>query len=110
MNKKIPCRKTGGEYCPCPLEDAAEVISKRWTLSILVTIGNFTSVRFNYLFKKLKLNPKTLSERLKCLEKMKLINRKAYAETPPRVEYTLTKEGIALRKAVIPLMRWAEKR
>jgi DNA-binding HxlR family transcriptional regulator len=53
------------------------------------------------------INSKTLSDRLKELEIHGLIKRKAYAEIPPRVEYSLTKKGTALRKAVLPLMKWA---
>ncbi|MBI2564415.1 helix-turn-helix transcriptional regulator [Candidatus Woesearchaeota archaeon] len=99
----------GEGYCPCPLEGAAEVLSRKWTLSILVTIGNFKKLRFNNLLSKIKINPKTLTDRLKELEKMNLIKRTVYAETPLRVEYSLTKKGVSLRKATIPLMKWAIK-
>ena len=34
------------------------------------------------------------------------IKRKAFAEIPPRVEYSLTKDGKALREAMTPLMKW----
>jgi len=32
------------------------------------------------------------------------------AEIPPRVEYTLTKDGIQLRRAILPLLTWASTR
>ncbi len=56
------------------------------------------------------ISPKTLSIRLKELEKSGLINRKVFAEVPVKVEYSLTKEGIEVRDLIIPLMEWAYKK
>ncbi len=103
------CKMVGKGYCPCPLEQINERLSKKWTLSILVTIGNFSKLRFNSLQEKIGINSKTLSNRLKELEKMSLIERKLFHQIPPKVEYSLTKKGVKLRNAVIPLMNWAEK-
>ncbi len=55
-------------------------------------------------------SPKTLSDTLKKLEAEDLVNRESFNEIPPRVEYTLTRDGAELRKAIIPLLRWAAKR
>jgi DNA-binding HxlR family transcriptional regulator len=44
---------------------------------------------------------------LKELQKHDLINREVFQETPIRVEYTLTKDGIKLRESIIPLLKWA---
>jgi DNA-binding HxlR family transcriptional regulator len=41
-------------------------------------------------------SPKTLSQRLKMLEEMGFVQRQAFAEIPPRVEYSLTEKGTAL--------------
>jgi DNA-binding HxlR family transcriptional regulator len=50
--------------------------------------------RFNQLLDNIEdSNPKTLSARLKEMEKADLISRKVYDETPIRIEYTLTKKG-----------------
>jgi len=57
-----------------------------------------------------KISPKTLSDRLKELEKAGLILRESYAEIPPRVEYSLTQDGIELRNLMIPLIEWASKK
>ncbi len=43
-----------------------------------------------------EINPKTLSVRLKEMEKDGLIKRKVYHETPVRVEYALTEKAMAL--------------
>jgi DNA-binding HxlR family transcriptional regulator len=96
--------------CPCPLEGVIDTVGKKWTLSIVTTIGNHDRLRFGELQEKLAgISPKTLADRLKELERMKLVDRKAYAEIPPRVEYSLTEGGEGLRRAAIPLMEWASK-
>ncbi len=53
------------------------------------------------------MSPKTLSDTLKELRAEGLIKRESFAEIPPRVEYSLTKDGIDLRKSIIPLLEWA---
>ncbi|PIN81878.1 transcriptional regulator, HxlR family protein [Candidatus Woesearchaeota archaeon CG10_big_fil_rev_8_21_14_0_10_30_7] len=104
------CKMTGKGFCPCPLENLAGSLSRKWTLTILVTIGNFGKLRFNEVQNKIGINSKTLSDRLKALEKINLLNKKVFTTIPPKVEYSLTKEGRTLRKAVIPLMNWAVKK
>jgi DNA-binding HxlR family transcriptional regulator len=44
-----------------------------------------------------EINPKTLSIRLRELEKDKLIKREVFNETPVRIEYSLTEKGRALQ-------------
>jgi len=56
------------------------------------------------------ISPKTLTDRLKELKKSGLIIREIFAEIPPRVEYSLTQDGIELRDLMIPLMEWASKK
>jgi len=56
------------------------------------------------------ISPKTLTDRLKELKKSGLIIREIFAEIPPRVEYSLTQDGIELRDLMIPLMEWASNK
>jgi DNA-binding HxlR family transcriptional regulator len=87
------------------------VISKKWALLIITIIGNFGRLRYSELESKMPgISPKTLSDRLKELEKANLIKRETFAEIPPRVEYILTPEGEELRDALIPLITWASSR
>lgn len=105
------CRMKGDGYCPRPLENAAAFLSKKWTLSIIVTIGNFGTLRFNDLLKRIEgVTQKTLSERLRELDERGLIIRRAFQEKPPRVEYSLTKNGYKVRNAVLPLLKLAEEK
>jgi DNA-binding HxlR family transcriptional regulator len=103
--------ENGDHVCLCPLEGVIDVISKKWALLIVNAIGNNGRLRFNALMEELSgISPKTLSDTLKQLEAEDLIKREAFSEIPPRVEYSLTDDGIELRKSIIPLLGWAAKR
>jgi DNA-binding HxlR family transcriptional regulator len=52
---------------------------------------------------------KTLASRLKELEKSGILERRAYNEIPPRVEYRLTSKGQELVESVISLLQWMKK-
>ena len=56
------------------------------------------------------ISPKTLSDTLKELQSEGIIKRESFAEIPPRVEYSLTNDGVELRKSIIPLLKWATTR
>ncbi|MDQ1281641.1 MAG: hypothetical protein QG670_2906 [Thermoproteota archaeon] len=97
--------------CLCPLEGVIDVIAKKWTLLIVNAIGNSGKLRFNDLIGELGcVSPKTLSDTLKDLKKEGLITREPFSEIPPRVEYSLTHDGVELRKAIMPLIEWAATR
>lgn len=97
-------------YCPKPIEMLSSFLSKKWAISILITIANFEHLRFNDLRNRLeKITAKTLTDRLKELDREGIIQRKAYNEIPPRVEYNLTKKGKRLTRCLLPLIKWAEQ-
>lgn len=105
------CRMQKEGCCPRQLEDVSSFLSKKWTISIIITIGNFKCIRFNDLLSRLNgPTAKTLSDRLRELEKEGILIRRAYNEIPPRVEYSLSENGIYLLNALSPLMKWAEGR
>jgi DNA-binding HxlR family transcriptional regulator len=107
----IAVRREEDHICFCPLKGVIDVISKKWALLIINALGNHGRLRFNRLAEELQgISPKTLSDTLKELAAERLVEREAFAEIPPRVEYSLTKDGKDLRKAIIPLLRWAATR
>jgi DNA-binding HxlR family transcriptional regulator len=109
--KSKKCDDDGDQMCLCPLEGIMEIISKRWAILIIGSIGNHKTLRYNEIMKILEnISPKSLSDRLKELEKAGLVERNAFAEIPPRVEYTLTADGEELRKSIMPLMDWVNNR
>ena len=100
-----------GQTCICPLKGVIDIISKKWTLLIINALGNHGRLRFNKLMETLNgISPKTLSDTLKGLQTEGLITRESFAEIPPRVEYSLTKDGTELRKSIIPLLKWTANR
>ncbi len=99
------------QTCLCPLKGIIDIISKKWALLIINTIGNCGKLRFNQIMGTLSgISPKTLSETLKELCSEGLVSRESFAEIPPRVEYSLTNDGIELRKSIIPLLEWTANR
>ena len=80
----------------CPVCQTAEIISGKWTLLIIRDLAE-GSRRFCELERSLEgISPRTLSLRLRSLEAEGVIERRTYAEVPPRVEYDLTPKGRAL--------------
>ncbi|MDG6221728.1 MAG: helix-turn-helix transcriptional regulator [Candidatus Bathyarchaeota archaeon] len=99
------------QTCICPLKGVIDLISKKWALLIINALGNCGKLRFNQIMETLEgISPKTLSDTLKELQAEQLIERKSFAEIPPRVEYSLTNDGIELRKSIIPLLEWTANR
>ncbi len=97
--------------CVCAAGGIITTISKKWSLLIINKLGIMGRLRFNDLMAELEgVSPKTLSDTLKELHGENLVNRESFSEIPPRVEYFLTEDGVGLRAAVIPLLRWASER
>lgn len=88
---------------------AAEIISSKWTPQLIYAMANGVQ-RFCTLQKEVGgVNPRTLSARLDELEKLGIIKKIAYAEVPPRVEYTLTEKGQDLMPIMECMVTWGEK-
>ena len=80
--------------CLCPATPLAHLIGRRYALGLLSLIANRGTVRFTELRNRLgAVSSSTLTARLSDLEGAGLINRVVHAETPPRVEYSLTERG-----------------
>jgi DNA-binding HxlR family transcriptional regulator len=86
------------------------LLGKKWVLFTINSIGSRGSIRFRDLYSELKgVSPSTLSGILRQLESAGLVERRSFAEIPPRVEYSLTSNGRELQRAIIPLLAWAGK-
>src|SRR5215212_375057 len=83
----------------CPIENTFKVIGKKFTVLILRNMINGKQNRINQLLNSIEQgNPKTLTIRLREMEKTGLIKRKVYYhETPVRIEYYPTEKGLALQ-------------
>jgi len=92
----------------CPLEIAMNMMSGKWKLMILWHLTKST-IRFNELQRLLpNITQKTLTQQLRELGSDGLINRKAYAEVPPKVEYSLTNLGESIKPVLQVLCQWGK--
>jgi DNA-binding HxlR family transcriptional regulator len=99
------CRKCS----PVPEEvrRAADLLERRWTLSIIVA-SQSGATRFNEFLEAVgRIPPGTLSSRLAELERAGVLRREVVDSRPPHVEYVLTEHGRALQHLVAALQRWA---
>ena len=77
----------------CPVETTLMLISDRWKVLIIRDLLDGTK-RFGELKKSIgSISQKVLTSNLREMEADGLVNRRVYAEVPPRVEYTLTDTG-----------------
>jgi DNA-binding HxlR family transcriptional regulator len=88
-----------------------KLITKRGTMEMLIPLCCSTlPVRHKQFRGLLKgFSSKTLARRLKELEKGGILERQAYNEIPPRVEYRLTTKGQELVESIINLLQWMRK-
>jgi DNA-binding HxlR family transcriptional regulator len=77
----------------CPVCATADVLCSKWTAIVIRDLAH-ASARFCELERSLKgISPRTLSLRLRELEEHGIVERRTFAEVPPRVEYQLTDKG-----------------
>jgi DNA-binding HxlR family transcriptional regulator len=94
----------------CSPVKVMQMLSKKWTLLVLSLLVNGKSLRYTELIDRLEgISPKTLTERLRELEKEGIIVRRVFAEIPPKVQYSLTENGCELAKSLEHVVKWAEK-
>lgn len=100
--------KTCLEHKNCGVETTIKIISKKWTMDIIHHLFD-EKKRFKELERTMAgISTKTLSERLKELEKEKIVKRVAFAEVPLHVEYSLTEKGRSLRDIFNKMARWGK--
>lgn len=93
-----------------PIERAMELVGDKYTLQMLHLLLTRKVMRFVELEQEITgISPRTLSARLKHLEKVRLIVREQYATIPPKVEYTLTERGADLAQTLMALENWVER-
>ncbi len=92
------------------LHSAWNDLTKVWTLPVIHALGLKEPARFNELKRRIQgISATSLAERLNELDQRKFIERRVYPETPPRVEYSLTKKGIELHALLGDLAEWVKK-
>lgn len=91
----------------CPVEYAITLLSGKWKIRIVWAIVQAKTIRFNELQRQVKgISSLMLSKSLRELEQDKIVIRRQYNEVPPRVEYSLSELGGALKSALSELGEW----
>jgi DNA-binding HxlR family transcriptional regulator len=96
---------TDEKFC---VQKTLKIIGSKWTVLILRELCDGTK-RFGELEKNLEgISSKTLSIRLKELEKNGILKKKIYPTIPPKAEYTLTPKGQSLKSIISSMHEWGE--
>ncbi|MCX5338714.1 helix-turn-helix transcriptional regulator [Streptomyces sp. R-74717] len=84
-------------------------VANKWALLIIEALGDGT-LRFSELRNEIEgISHKMLTQNLRMLERYGLIERTVHPVVPPRVEYTLTEPGQALRETIDGLCDWTHR-
>ena len=96
-------------FSDCPIRNILSRISDRWSMLILYTLdGKDTPMRYSDILAAIPdISQKMLTVVLRNLEADGLVLRQAYAEIPPRVEYSITERGKSLMPHINSLIEWA---
>ncbi|TWG14478.1 HxlR family transcriptional regulator [Actinoplanes teichomyceticus] len=91
----------------CPARLAIEIIAEKWAVIVLFALS-LQPQRPGDLAQLIGgISHKVLTQTLRRLQAYGLVARHAYAEAPPRVEYSLTPLGQTLVEPIKVLTDWA---
>ena len=110
MEQKRNAAATPAKELPaCPVETTLMLIGDKWKVLILRDLMPGTK-RFGELKKSIgNVTQKVLTAQLRDMEASGLVNRKVYAEVPPKVEYSLTDLGKSLKPILDSMWDWGEE-
>ncbi|PKV83010.1 helix-turn-helix domain-containing protein [Streptomyces sp. TLI_146] len=84
-------------------------VANKWALLIIEALGERT-LRFTELRNEVEgVSHKMLTQNLRMLERNGLVHRVVHPTVPPRVDYSLTEPGQALRKTVDVMCDWTHR-
>lgn len=91
----------------CPMLGLFRRLGERWTLGVLVLLGQGTH-RFNELHRRIDgISQRMLTRTLRTLESDGLVTRTVMATTPPTVEYSLSERGRSLLVPISAIADWS---
>ena len=97
------------QFPTCPVRNVLGRFADKWSLLILCSLQSHDKLRYTEIRNSIPdISQKMLTTTLKQLEKDHLVKRKAYAEIPPRVEYSLTDLGVSLMPIIGQMIEWAQ--
>ncbi|MEV7520966.1 helix-turn-helix domain-containing protein [Streptomyces sp. NPDC091371] len=94
----------------CRARVAFEVLANRWDSVVVYILGEGGPMRPRALLDRIGgISPKVLNDALRRLESNGLVERRAFAEAPPRVDYALTGAGTALLDPIRAMGAWSAR-
>jgi DNA-binding HxlR family transcriptional regulator len=85
-----------------------DLLAHKWSASVIDVLDRHGTLRFSELSSAVPgVGPKMLTQTLRRLEAASLIDRRVYAEVPPRVEYSLTELGASVAEPLAGIRAWA---
>ncbi|HAG52249.1 MAG TPA: MarR family transcriptional regulator [Alphaproteobacteria bacterium] len=91
----------------CSVDATISVIGGRWKPIILFHLMILEVLRFNEMQRSIEgITQRMLTNQLRELEKDGVIERKVYAQVPPKVEYRLTDYGKTLEPILLAMREW----
>ena len=89
------------------LQESFNLLFQKWSLEILYTLLLKDAIGFGEIKKILTVNSRTLSDKLKMLQKHGYITRSVTDGPPLRVEYSLTAKGKNTVLLALPLLYYS---
>jgi len=90
----------------CPITSVMQVVGGKWKPIIIYVLSKGTLRFGKIIFFIPNISRKVLTQQLRELEQDGIVKRTVYNETPPRVEYELTKKGLELLPIYEQLAEW----
>lgn len=91
-----------------PVHELLSIIGDKWSVLIIIHLSEQGVMRFSELHTQVEgISKRILSLKLQNLEQNGFVHRQVKAHYPPRVEYTLSDLGQALRPPLMALAQWA---
>lgn len=92
----------------CPVRVILKLLGGKWKTLIVYSLFDGTK-RFNEIRRLIPdVTQRMLTNQLRELEEDKILIRKVYPEVPPKVEYSLTATGVALKPILKQLEDWGK--
>ncbi|MEV6192818.1 helix-turn-helix domain-containing protein [Streptomyces sp. NPDC051920] len=90
----------------CPSRALLDHVTSRWGVLVLLTLAGGT-MRWGEVRRQVRgVSEKMLASTLRALEADGLVERRAYAVVPPRVDYSLSERGKEVVSLLSPLVDW----
>lgn len=97
------------QFPTCPIRNVLGRFADKWSLLILCNLQAQGTMRYTEIRNAIPdISQKMLTCTLKQLQNENLLKRKAYAEIPPRVEYSLTELGSSLMPIIAHMIEWGQ--